>query len=213
MSSQTEQQVRSAIHNYFREFGYDLAETIHKELMKPAGMQRILRRLAVEDPGHPDDQYAAILNFLRRNGEESFLEAIGQGRVDYRPKMQTDTTRMREIEEKQKELFRREFIRRAGTSEKAKEAPAKPAEPKAASPAPVEELPPAAKQPPPPAAPVAPEPQPPETVPGGPWDGVAERRRNKDRRTGQDRRGRVEVVFKNRRFGGDRRADKERRRG
>lgn len=218
MPPDSEQQIRSAVHNYFREFGYDLSETIYGELIKAGGIQRILRRLGSDDPGYPDDQYAVILNYIRRHGEEKFLSAIGQGKVDYRPTMETDTARMRELEEKQKELLKRKFLRDAGVSDAAnRETSTAP---------PRQVLTPADKPRPPEPAP-GPEPLEegnpavleqqggtslPGTKPDGTWDGVTERRSGRDRRTGGDRRAAVEVVFKNRRFGGDRRAGKERRR-
>ncbi|MCB2156939.1 hypothetical protein KQI84_18840 [bacterium] len=216
MSPGSDQQIRSAVHNYFREFGYELSETIYAELLKQGGMQRLLRRMGITDPGYPDDQYAAVLNYLRQNGEEKFLAAIGQGKVEYRPTIETDRNRMRELEEKQKEMLKRKFIRESHDHEPQEfRSPA----PKGVTPAPAEEEEPAAAPTPvavevapqtPAEAPAAPGPRP-GTRPDGTWDGVTERRTGQDRRSGQDRRERVEVIFKNRRFGGDRRADKERR--
>lgn len=51
------------------------------------------------------------------------------------------------------------------------------------------------------------------TLPDGSWDGVTERRSGKDRRAGKDRRNDVDIVTKNKRFGGERRKGDRRKGG
>src|SRR5690606_13302712 len=83
MSTQPSQ-LRTAIHNYFREFGYDTCEIIYQELMRSGSLGGLLRRLGLDDPGFSDDQYAYVLNFLRRSGVQAFMDAMGRNKAPYR---------------------------------------------------------------------------------------------------------------------------------
>jgi hypothetical protein len=225
MSTQPSQ-LRTAIHNYFREFGYDTCEIIYQELMRSGSLGGLLRRLGLDDPGFSDDQYAYVLNFLRRSGVQAFMDAMGRNKAPYRVQPRHSGEQIQKMESEQGEHLKRVAKARLNTPSQSRvdiqrirvEMPGK-AEPSTARTAPVAEAkpspPPAQPSSEPKAEPAAPKPPATGSAPAGadePWDGVTERRSGRDRRTGTDRRQSIEMVFKNRRFGGDRRSGKERRR-
>jgi len=74
--SEAADQLRQGIHNYFREFGYNSCEMLFNELLRHGGVGPMLERLGLQDPGVSDDQYVCLLNYLRRNGVETFARRI-----------------------------------------------------------------------------------------------------------------------------------------
>lgn len=82
MWSQDEyQELREAVHDYFHEFGENPCEIIFQELIRHGAMGPMLERLDVADPGNSDDQYAALLNFLRHYGIEAFARILDNPKV------------------------------------------------------------------------------------------------------------------------------------
>lgn len=82
MWSQEEyEELREAVHDYFREFGENPCEIIFQELIRHGTMGPMLERLEVADPGNSDDQYAALLNFVRHYGIEAFARILDDPRA------------------------------------------------------------------------------------------------------------------------------------
>jgi hypothetical protein len=79
MSQAHNERLRAAIHRYFREFQPAEADLIADELIARGSMGALLAAADIPDPGHSDDQYAALLNFIRRNGIASFFARVRQG--------------------------------------------------------------------------------------------------------------------------------------
>lgn len=83
MWSQEEyKELREAVHDYFHEFGESPCEIVFQELIRFGTMGPMLERLDVPDPVKSDDQYAAILNFLRHYGIETFARILDNPKVN-----------------------------------------------------------------------------------------------------------------------------------
>ncbi|MEQ8821049.1 MAG: hypothetical protein RLY93_12470 [Sumerlaeia bacterium] len=80
------EQLRQAIHNYFREFGPETAEEIYAQLLKPGGMGRLLGKLSLSDPGDSAQQYEAIYHYLKRQGSAAFLRQLGGSAAEEGPR-------------------------------------------------------------------------------------------------------------------------------
>lgn len=82
MWSQAEyDELREAVHDYFHEFGENPCEIVFQELIRHGTMAPMLARLDVADPANSDDQYAAILNFLRHYSIETFARILDNPKV------------------------------------------------------------------------------------------------------------------------------------
>lgn len=79
MSQAHNERLRAAIHRYFRELQPAEADLIADELIARGSMGALLTAADIPDPGHSDDQYAALLNFIRRNGISAFFNRVRQG--------------------------------------------------------------------------------------------------------------------------------------
>lgn len=74
---------RKSIHRYFEEFGYEIGEAIYKELCKPGGINKLLRRLGLPQDGDPSKQYELLITYLRENGTKRLEEIAGMRPLDY----------------------------------------------------------------------------------------------------------------------------------
>ncbi|MCC6546018.1 hypothetical protein IT570_02530 [Candidatus Sumerlaeota bacterium] len=253
--------LRSAVHHYFKEFDFSVAEAIFTELQKPGGLPRLLKKLGLPDDGDSAAHYAVLIQYFRRKGTSEFLQLVGVQKLDFHIQPTSGQLNAGDTgTDRQKALFgnrsgvvplilRGESARQtrddrathpgAHTSNSSTATPKLPDLPPH-TPAPVQPI----KVTPPmgipraaspydnvddngfPKGPLIGAPSPaPESVPQGalafdpskPHDptGVwpeVERRSGRERRRTPDRRKALEVTFKNRRFGKDRRkASKDRR--
>ncbi len=201
------EQLREGIHSYFREFGYNSCELIFNEIVRHGGMEPLLNDLGLNDPGNSDDQYVYLLNYLRRNGIDVFAKKMGaeahrnaerplipevEGKpVSGLPYMKQPTPlgarQYKRVQAKLPERKSSESVALPDPSEvepviRKKDTPLPEADDSSSG-----------------------------LLPDGSWDGKTERRSGKERRARGDRRSDVDVVFKNRRYGGDRRSGAERR--
>lgn len=77
--------LKASIHRYFAELGEDVAEAIYKELLKPGGLQRLLKKLEVPyNPGATADQYGALIMFFRQHGTNEFMQLVGAKPLDFK---------------------------------------------------------------------------------------------------------------------------------
>jgi hypothetical protein len=68
MDRASEQRLREAIRRYFRELKEAEADLIADELIRRGSMGEVLGAVGLPDPGYSDDQYASLLNHIRRMG-------------------------------------------------------------------------------------------------------------------------------------------------
>lgn len=93
--------VRLAVHNYFREFGHDVGEAVYGELRKSGGMARLLKKLGIPVEGTSEDQYRMLIQYFRRQGTDYFLQLTGAKPLDFKvdvvssPENKEDDTRKR----------------------------------------------------------------------------------------------------------------------
>ncbi len=277
--------VRLAIHNYFREFGHDVAEAVYQELQKPGGMVRLLKKLRLPVEGDAAQQYVALVQYFRRHGTSHFMELVGARPLNFQidvvssPTSRDNETRRRlglspvsrdqlkkpddftqetreearppqrkseeetqtlksppsmnykeppEVREVSRDQKIKEETRQPIPASKeppkspAVEAAASPGDPQGGKSSPYEDV----DENGFPKGPLIPAPSPdPEDVdkddpswdPDLPWDPTGmwpdvERRSGRERRRKRDRRKDVDIVYQNKRYGGDRRDEKERRR-
>ncbi len=226
------EQLRQGIHSYFREFGYNSCEMLFNELVRHGGMKPLLEDIGLNDPGNSDDQYVYLLNYLRRNGMEVFAKKMGaeiywntdrpatpppsepraaSGLPYMKQATPVNAPQYQRVKASLPESASSDRVRKPDSSKSAKSSPPKikKSETQRLSDEELKSLRKAAE-----AGPPAPGEKPPEgygTLPDGTWDGKTERRSSKERRANRDRRNEVDVIFKNRRYGGDRRSGNERR--
>lgn len=74
---------RKSIHRYFEEFGYEIGEAIYKELCKPGGMPKLLRRMGLPQDGDAPKQYELLITYLRENGTRRLEELSGMRPLDF----------------------------------------------------------------------------------------------------------------------------------
>ncbi len=74
------EQLRAGIHHYFKEFGHFSCELIFSELLRHGGLAQLLKQLGLTDPGNSEDQYACLLNYLRKNGMDMFASRLSLAR-------------------------------------------------------------------------------------------------------------------------------------
>lgn len=75
--SENSKVLREGLRRYFAAFGDDVAEVIFHSMSRYGGLDSVLARLGIEDPGNSDDQYTAVYNFLRHQGKPLFMEKMG----------------------------------------------------------------------------------------------------------------------------------------
>ncbi|MBI1290852.1 hypothetical protein GC173_06355 [bacterium] len=235
-------QLRQALERYFAEFPPPVADAIHQELLKPNGLPGLLQRLGLQATGTPSDQYATLIRHLRRDGLRSMENLVGHSltepdsRETYEKSL--DATRRLDVERTKLQSpgpdvkkYQVPSLPDQGGAKPAGGANARialvtPPTKSATTPSA-----PAVAQTPQPDAPAFPSgplkpgiPPEPGTFdaktpswdpskphdPAGKWPEV-ERRSGRERRKGP-RRNEVEITYRNRRFGKDRRAETERRR-
>jgi hypothetical protein len=233
-------QLKDALLRYFAEFPSEVAEAIHRELLKEQGLPGLLQRLQLPPVGSPTEQYAALIRLLRRDGLRPLENLLGysltapgsreayEEAVDATRRLDVERTKVQSPGPDVKKYAVPTLPNSTGQRPAANSAriPLVPAEEKPA-PTPVPKTPaePAHKPQPFPHGPLKPGPAPePGTYdaktpswdpnkpndPKGTWPQV-ERRSGRERRRGP-RRNEVEITYRNRRFGKDRRAETERRR-
>lgn len=183
---QQQEQMYSRAVQYIGRHGQGVCQVVRQAIMQRGGMTMLLQRLGLMPPNTYEYQLKALAAYLRDNGAAAFLRVAGAS-GDAPPAAAPDAA-LEAIPE-------------------APPAPAKPALKQPAPPAP----PPPAPEPPAPADPAAPEAPPePATTPAEWFDAQGryigpERRSGGDRRSGIDRRAKIDVVWKNARYGGERR--------
>jgi hypothetical protein len=207
------EQLRQAIHRYFAEFPENVREHIYGELLKPAGLVGLLQRLSLPTQGDPSAQYDALIGHLRRDGVERMIGSS----PDRETRLLSPKPPPKGAPD-EPPSERKIVLAQAPALLKRDESPSLRAEPTPA-------LAPAAPQPSFPSGPLRPAP-PPEAGsfdvrtpswdaskphdPEGMWPAV-ERRSGRERRRQEDRRKKIDIVYKNSRFGKDRRSTTERR--
>jgi hypothetical protein len=76
--------LRASVHKYFEEFGSEVGEAVFKELEKPGGMPKLLRKLGVPSDGTSAEGYAVLIQYFRRKGTKDFLQLTGVAKLDFR---------------------------------------------------------------------------------------------------------------------------------
>ncbi|MDK2972431.1 MAG: hypothetical protein PWP23_2186 [Candidatus Sumerlaeota bacterium] len=79
MDSASEARLREAIRRYFRELKPQEADLVADELIRRGSMGELLAAIDLPDPGYSDDQYASLLNYIRREGFAAFVFKIQSG--------------------------------------------------------------------------------------------------------------------------------------
>lgn len=79
MDSASEARLREAIRRYFRELKQAEADLVADELIRRGSMGELLVAVGLPDPGYSDDQYASLLNYIRREGFAAFVFKIQSG--------------------------------------------------------------------------------------------------------------------------------------
>ncbi len=133
------EQLRAAIHRYFREFGHEIADAVYQEVLKPGGMRRLLKRLEIYSPEDSGAQYEHLILFLRGpRGVDQFMQLVGLKPLDYQIGMQekvTESSQFEEAADRRVELLKQRMSKESGVKKiPAKEPEAEPANPKSPTP-------------------------------------------------------------------------------
>lgn len=207
-SSEQEREFREAIRRYFGECTPATCDLIANELLA-GGFQTVLRKLGLPPSSTPDQQYAMVLVYIRKNGEAAFrdrMAGIKPPEVPPAPPLDPPTPRGRAAASAPPVAEKPQPARAtaaadtrtdsaSGTNSSRRNVPLKPGIPP--KPGTFDDSTPAF------------DPNKPNN-PAGEWPAV-ERRSGRERRRTPDPRGQIDVVYRNRRFGKDRRSGKERR--
>ncbi len=264
--------VRLSIHRYFEEFGFEIGEAIFKELCRPGGLPKLLKKLSVPSEGSVEEQYAILIQYLRARGTNDFMKLVGLKPIDYKIGFVPSDSQKNARDRKSMQPSRAGGSADSSTQAVGGKSPdslmetrkLKPAELPPPRPASTSQTPPRAATPPPspieppkptgtphprpasiadkkaiagrqnsydvvdsegfPVGPLMPGAPPAGGQPGLSWDTAkpfdpngtwpeAERRSPRERRRRGDRRSAIDLVYKNLRYGRDRRQSGERRKG
>lgn len=196
--------------DHFRQFGPDVVQLVENHLLQHNDMRLLLERFSLQVPTRLEPQMESLSNFIFKYGIAFFLQAV-----------RNDLTREQIETLKARKLVGYSDMHGRGSHEAAM--PPRPGDARAASSTPIPRYPmplPSQQdaQPPPPLPTYgAGAPQHGDMVGGKMWIATEtytglDRRSGKERRTlKRDRRASVDVVFKNRRFGGRERRKDHRR--
>lgn len=204
------EQVNDLLKTYFSKFDERIINTMRKYIFLESGMRQLFKKLNLSFPASLNQQLEAVAKFISISGEAEFRKRIlytdSDSKFAIKPIIYVDKPSP--------------LLQGASVSTPAKEQ----TQPKQ-TPSAMQEIQTPSAQPPKPQAnilstPVAPIQPPPASIPSPAEEKVdpakltwpyVDRRSGKDRRTKQDRRSQVDVIFKNKRYGGERRSGIERR--
>ena len=184
------------IRERYSKFGDKLVNYLCEKAFARGGLRMAIGKVVKPAPQDEERMHNAFVRFLTTQGVDAFFKRIEASERGQAAENKSGIPAESRDEVSDKRVLSLPKIMQPHARSKAVESP-RPAEP----------------------PPAEPRPEPPEPVKAaveGPWDGVerrcvTDRRCGRERRSGKDRRRRVEVVFKNRRFGTDRRSSIQRR--
>lgn len=181
MQSQMRQKVRDQVRERFARYGDKSCARIVEAAMFPQGMRQLMERLGMPATAQLDQQLDALSRFLSDHGPNLFLKKLD-------------------------EWERRRHRQSAGIPSQRDASDTNPG----GGPIPVEKILPPKMATKPASGDDLSENRPEWFDPNGNYIGP-ERRKNRERRSGDDRRDKLDSVMKNKRFGGDRRKEPRRR--